>query len=200
MAERTPLHEQTAAGGAVFAEESGWLTPAHFGDPLAEYDRARGGAVLVDQSSRGKVEVRGADAARFLHNLSTNDIVRLAPGAGCEAFLTTNKAKVIAYVLIFRQDLAKNQPSFWLDATPGAADRVLQHLDRFLISEQVEFVDRTREYAQMHLAGPRAEDRAETTGRRSGSARGTVAAHRGRSRRRVPRGDSPSRRAGTAGV
>jgi folate-binding protein YgfZ len=157
VAEHTPLHEQTAAAGAVFDEEAGWLIPAHFGDPVGEYNHARGGAVLVDRSSRGKVEVRGADAARFLHNLATNEIVRLAPGEGCEAFLTTNKAKVIAYLLIFRDDSAANPPAFWLDTTPGMDDRIMQHLDRYLISEQVEFANRTREYAQMHLAGPQAE-------------------------------------------
>jgi folate-binding protein YgfZ len=152
MAERTPLHDETAAAGAVFVEEAGWLTPAHFGDALAEYNHARTGAVLVEQSQRGKVEVKGADAARFLHNLSTNDMLHLAPGAGCEAFLTTAKAKVIAYLLVFRRDVA----SFWLDLTPGTADKLIQHLDRYLISEQVEFADRTRAFAQMHLAGPQA--------------------------------------------
>jgi folate-binding protein YgfZ len=156
MAERTPLHEQTATAGAVFAEEAGWLLPAHFGDPVAEYNRARGEAVLVDESPRGKIEVSGADAARFLHNLTTNDIVHLTNGAVCEAFLTTAKAKVIAYLLIVRQDSAANQPAFWLDTTTGAEDKVMQHLDRFLISEQVEFVNHTREFAQMHFAGPRA--------------------------------------------
>jgi folate-binding protein YgfZ len=110
--------------------------------------------ILVDRSNRGKVEVRGADAARFLHNLSTNDIVKLAEGQGCEAFLTTIKAKVIAYLLIFRQDAPVAPPAFWLDLTPGADDKVLHHLDRHLISEQVEFANRTTEFAQMHLAGP----------------------------------------------
>jgi folate-binding protein YgfZ len=156
MVERTPLHEQTASAGAVFAEEAGWLIPAHFGDPVAEYNRARGEAVLVDESPRGKIEVSGADAARFLHNLSTNDILNLTNGAACEAFLTTTKAKVIAYLLIFRQDSAANKPTFWLDTAPGTADKVMQHLDRYLISEQVEFANRTQEFAQMHLAGPQA--------------------------------------------
>lgn len=150
MAEYTPLHEQTSALGAVFVEEAGFLMPAHFADPAAEYAQARAGAVLVDESHRGKVEVRGADAARFLHNLTTNDILNLAPGRGCEAFLTTAKAKVIAYLLIFRHDAT----SFWLDVAPGLAERVIQHLDRYLISEQVEFRDHSRAYAQMHLAGP----------------------------------------------
>jgi folate-binding protein YgfZ len=150
MAERTPLYEQTSATGAVFVEEAGFLMPGRFGDPAAEYAQARTGAVLVDESHRGKVMARGADAARFLHNLTTNDILNLAPGRGCETFLTTAKAKVIAYLLLYRQDTV----SFWLDVAPGAAERVIQHLDRYLISEQVEFLDHSRAFAQMQLAGP----------------------------------------------
>src|SRR5262249_53500443 len=33
----------------------------------------------------------------------------------------------------------------------------IKHLDHFVISEQVEFADRTREFAQVHLAGPEAK-------------------------------------------
>lgn len=152
MPEKTPLHEQTREAGAVFVEESGFLVPSRFGDPAFEYTQARSRAVVLDESHRGKVELRGADAARFLHNLTTNDILNLAPGRGCEAFLTTAKAKVIAYVLIYRQDAA----SFWLDVAPGSAERVIQHLDRYLISEQVEFLDHSRALVQMHFAGPKA--------------------------------------------
>jgi folate-binding protein YgfZ len=156
MPERTPLYEQTSAAGAVFVEEAGFLVPAHFGDDAAEYDAAQASAVLVDQSPRGKIEVRGADAARFLHNLTTNDILHLPPGGGCEAFLTTAKAKVIAYLLIFRHAVPVDPPGFSLDIAPGAAEKVMQHLDRYLISEQVEFANHTTSFAQMHLAGPRA--------------------------------------------
>jgi tRNA-modifying protein YgfZ len=156
MAERTPLHDPTSAAGAVFVEEAGFLVPAHFGDALAEYNAARNAAVLVDQSPRGKIEVSGADAARFLHNLTTNDILNLAPGAGCEAFLTTAKAKVIAYLLIYRHAAPVDPPGFSLDVAPGTADKVMQQLDRYLISEQVEFANHTAAFAQMHLAGPHA--------------------------------------------
>ncbi len=157
MAERTPLHDQTSSTGAVFVEDAGYLVPAHFGDVLAEYSAVRSAAVLIDQSPRGKVEVWGADAARFLHNLTTNDILNLAPGAGCEAFLTTAKAKVIAYLLIYRHTFPVDPPGFSLDVAPGAADKVIQHLDRYLISEQVEFAEPTTAlFAQMHLAGPHA--------------------------------------------
>ncbi|MHB1423430.1 MAG: CAF17-like 4Fe-4S cluster assembly/insertion protein YgfZ [Gemmataceae bacterium] len=158
MAERTSLHEQTTAAGAVFVEEAGFLTPAHFGNAAAEYDAARASAVLVDRSPRGKIEVRGADAARFLHNLTTNDVLNLPAGGGCEAFLTTAKAKVIAYLLIFRRAAPVDPAGFSLDVAAGAAERVIAYLDHYLISEQVEFSNHTAAFAQMHLAGPCAED------------------------------------------
>jgi folate-binding protein YgfZ len=164
MAERTPLYEPTSAAGAVFVEEAGFLVPAHFGDALAEYNAARAAAVLADQSPRGKIEVWGADAARFLHNLTTNDILNLAPGTGCEAFLTTAKAKVIAYLLIYRHavpggtGVSPVEQRFSLDVAPGAADKVIQQLDRYLISEQVEFANHTTAFAHVHVAGPRATD------------------------------------------
>src|SRR3954469_21107312 len=157
MPERTPLYDVTAAAGAAFAEEAGWQVPAHFGDPAAEYARARAGAGLWDVSHRGKVELTGPEASAFVHNLCTNDVNDLALGAGVEAFLTTNKAKVVVGPLfVFHVRLHDGRPALWLDVPPGTAEKVIQHLDRFVISEQVEFADRTREFAQLHLAGPQA--------------------------------------------
>jgi folate-binding protein YgfZ len=157
MAEPTPLHDAAAQAGAVFTEDTGWLVPDHFGEPAREYDQARSGCVLFDQSHRGKVELTGADAGNFLHNLCTNDVKNLAAGAGCEAFLTTAKAKVVAYLFLYHRRQPDGRPSFWLDLAPGTSEAVLKHLDHFLISEQVEFADRTRELAQMHVTGPQAE-------------------------------------------
>jgi folate-binding protein YgfZ len=152
MAIPTPLHEVAAQAGAVFTEDAGWRVPDHFGDPAREYDQARAGCVLFDQSHRGKVAVSGNDAASFLHNLCTNDIKNLPVGAGREAFLTTAKAKVVAYLFLHR-----TESGFWLDLAPGTAAVVLKHLDHYLISEQVEFLDHSRDYAQIHIAGPAAE-------------------------------------------
>jgi folate-binding protein YgfZ len=151
MAEVSSLFEIAKQAGARFAEEFGWTIPVDFGDPVAEYDYAKNHAALFDVSSRSKVEVTGADAGSFLNNLCTNDVKNLAPGAGCEAFFTTIKAKVVAHVMIFRPP---EGGSYWLDAVPGQSDKIIKHLDHFLISEQVEFTDQTREYAQIRVAGP----------------------------------------------
>jgi folate-binding protein YgfZ len=110
-------------------------------------------ATLFDLSSHGKVQVSGPDAAKFLHNLSTNEIVNLPAGSGCEAFLTTGQAKIIAYVFIFRVQLPDGGQEFWLDTGPGMGEKVHSHLDRYLVSEQVELADSTPDARQFHLAG-----------------------------------------------
>jgi folate-binding protein YgfZ len=145
-----------ASAGAHFEEEAGWLVPADFGNDGAEYSAALSDAAVFDQSHHGKVEVSGADAAAFLHNLCTNDIRGLRPGQGCEAFLTTGQAKIVAHAAIFQVPGNDGAASFWLDLAPGKAAQVVQHLDHYHISEQIELVDRTPAFAQVHVAGPRA--------------------------------------------
>jgi tRNA-modifying protein YgfZ len=150
------LHEMTTKAGATYTEEAGNAIPEHFGDAASEYRQARAGAVLFDVSHRGKVELTGPEAPMFLHNLCTNDVTSLPVGAGCEAFLTTAKAKVVSYLYVFHLLLHDGRPALWLDVASGTSEKVIQHLDHFVISEQVEFADRTREFAQMHLAGEQA--------------------------------------------
>ncbi len=132
-------------------EERG--SPRHFGDPAGEYRAACARAALFDLSDRGKVELSGPDAVTFLHNLCTNDIKGLPPGGGCEAFLTTAKARVVAQVFVSRLPRAGGDVLL-LDTAAGGAERLLQHLNHFLISEQVEVADRTGDLALFHLCGP----------------------------------------------
>jgi folate-binding protein YgfZ len=127
-----------------------------------DYDRARTDAALFDVSDRGEVELTGADAPSFIHNLSTNDVLNLPLGGGCEAFFTTAKAKVVAYALIYHVRIAGGKDALWLDVARGQAPRLIQHLEGFLISERVEMADRTADFAQFHLAGPRAKAVLET--------------------------------------
>jgi folate-binding protein YgfZ len=152
------LHEITRAAGAVFIDEAGSSIPAHFGDWRSEYEQARVGAALFDRSHHGKLGVAGSDAATFLHNLSTGDVKNLPEGAGCETFLCTATARVVAHVWIFRHPADGKRQRFSLDVAPGLAARVLAHLDRYLISEDVELADHSAELAQLHLAGPRAAE------------------------------------------
>jgi tRNA-modifying protein YgfZ len=163
MPQISPLHEITQEAGAVFTELADWTVPGRFGSATAEYQQARSSAVLFDVSNRGKVEVTGKDAATFLHNLCTNDIENMPLGAGCEAFFCTTRAKVVAHALIYHLLLPGDRHAFWLDVAPGQAEKLIQHLDRFIISEQVEIADRTQGFCQVHLAGPNAKPVLERT-------------------------------------
>jgi folate-binding protein YgfZ len=152
----TPFHECEAASGAQFVEDAGWMLPSHFGIAMAEYQLARQRAAFFDRSHHGKIEVSGKDARTFLHNLCTNDLKNLPQARACEAFFATNKAKAIAHVSIYHRP-AESSERFWIDAGPGLGPKLAQHLDRYLISEQVEIADRTAEFAQLHLAAADAE-------------------------------------------
>ncbi len=109
------------------------------------------GSRVFDLSDHGKVEVAGKDAAAFLHNLCTNDIKRLAVGEGCEAFFTNAKARVLAYVWIEHATLADGRPVFQVDTERGLGATLFDHLNRYLISEEVELTDRSKELAELHL-------------------------------------------------
>jgi folate-binding protein YgfZ len=130
--------------------------PEYFDNWQEEYRAALESAALFDQSHRSKLEVSGPEAGMFLQNLCTNDVKSLPIGAGCEALFTTLKAKIVAHAYIFHLLLGDQRSAYWLDAAQGQAEKIIKHLDHHLISEQVEFADRTQEFAQLHLAGPKA--------------------------------------------
>ena len=79
----TALHAHLVARGAVHADDRGVALPRHFGDPAAEYRALTRGAAVLDLGFRTLVRAVGPDRATFLQGMLTNDVERLAPGAGC---------------------------------------------------------------------------------------------------------------------
>lgn len=115
----------------------------------AEIDALLDGAGVADLSARTQIEVAGSDRASFLHNLSTNEIRKLKPGGGCEAFFCDARGHIQAHVYIFCRD-----QSLVIDSVPGAADVLMPHLDRYLIREDVQLTDRSNEWCELLVAGP----------------------------------------------
>jgi len=154
----SPLHATAERAGATFAEAGGYALPARFADPAAEYRAALAGAALFDTSHAGKLEVSGPDAPAFLSNLSTNDVKALPLGGGCETYFLDHRAKTLFQAWAYHVRLSGGRHAVWLETTPGYAGKLLQHLDKYLISEAVELADVTAGFAQVHLAGPAAKD------------------------------------------
>jgi folate-binding protein YgfZ len=158
MPHPSPLHDLEAQSGAAFAEYAGHSLPAHYADPAAEYRAATGGAALFDYSHAAKLEVTGPDAPQFLHNISTNDIKSLPLGGGCEAYFCDAVAKALFVAWIYHLRLADGRNAFWVETTPGRGEALLKHLDKYLIADAVELADVTDQFAQLHLAGPKAKE------------------------------------------
>lgn len=118
---------------------------------LAEYEALATAAGVADLTGRTRLEIRGNDRARFLHSFCTNDVQRLQPGAGCEAFLTNHQGKTVGHVFV-----CCGADAIVLDAVPGQSAKIIAHLDRFVISDDVTFHDRTEEMGELLVAGPRA--------------------------------------------
>ena len=100
--------------------------------------------------ARTQIELTGEDRAKFLHNLCTNEIKKLQPGQGVEAMLLDARGHVLFLGIVFcRAD------SLVIDTTHDQGERLLAHLNKYQIREQVEFHDRTADWAEVIVAGPR---------------------------------------------
>jgi folate-binding protein YgfZ len=120
-----------------------------FGDAALEYAGACRTAALMDRSELTRLEFRGRDRARYVHNLCTNNIKSLAPGRGCEAFVTDVHGKVLAYVRIFAA-----VDAIYMDSARDTGARLIAHFNRYLITEDVQIADRTSDTAAFLLVGP----------------------------------------------
>lgn len=114
---------------------------------------------LFDVSDRVQIEVTGRDRVKFLHSFCTNDIKKLQPGQGCEAFVTNVNGKVLGHIFVFAE-----RDSLWLESVAGATATLLPHLDKYLITEDVRFADRSAEFAELLLAGSSSTELLERLG------------------------------------
>jgi tRNA-modifying protein YgfZ len=160
MMSNTALREIQSQSGAVWssADDASGLA-LHFGSPREEYTAATTDAALFDFSDRNVIELSGSDRAKFLHNFCTNDINRLSAGRGCEAFITNVKGKILGHAWI-----DAGESALWLDAVAGSAERLLPHLERYHINEDVTITDRSEEWAELLVLGPNAPERLAALG------------------------------------
>jgi len=149
------LRERQRQAGAVFASDPAFPDdcglPLHFGNPREEYAAALSGAALIDWSDHGVIELTGSDRVKFLHSFCTNDVKRLAAGQSCEAFITNVKGRILGHVWI-----EAGSSSLRLDAGPVSTDRLLAHLERYIINEEVAVADRSVEWGELLVLGPSA--------------------------------------------
>ncbi len=116
---------------------------------MSGYEALRSGAAWVDLSSRGKIRVTGEDRARLLHAMSTNDMEHLATGEGLYAFFLTAQGRILADAYIYNLG-----DSLLLDTEPETADKLRDHLDKYIIADDATLEDETSQWAVIGIEGP----------------------------------------------
>jgi folate-binding protein YgfZ len=106
-----------------------------------------------DRSSRPRIAVAGPDRAKFLHNLTTNDVKRLAEGSGQESFVTSPQGKVLAYVTLLA-DVGK----ILLRTDQDALEALLPHLVKYGVFDEVTIENETQTTFEYHVMGPSAAE------------------------------------------
>jgi tRNA-modifying protein YgfZ len=114
------------------------------------YDQLRESAAWHDLTGRGKIKLIGEDRARLLHAMTTNNIQQLQTGQGCYAFFLSAQGRILgdSNILCFADH-------FLLDTEPEIAEKMYQHLDRFLIADDVTLEDLTPALVTIAVEGPR---------------------------------------------
>jgi folate-binding protein YgfZ len=151
-----PPHAETQEErhGATFdGRDGGGRVPvSNYGDARAEYEAVRGGdgAGLIDLSTRGRIEVSGAEAVQFLNGLITNDAKTLAAGAWMHAAFPNVQGRLLAHARVARPG---EEVSFLIDTEPATHEKVFQTLQRFTLAGDFRVRDVTGETAQVSLQG-----------------------------------------------
>ena len=123
------------------------------------YQALHEGAALIDVTGRGKIRVSGDDRARLLHAMTTNHVEGLAPGHGLYAFFLNSQGRILADVNIWNMG-----ESFLLDTEPSTAQLVFEHLDKFIIADDVSLLNETDGTASVLVDGPLANSVVEKAG------------------------------------
>jgi folate-binding protein YgfZ len=124
-------------------------TPLSVTDP--GYQALRSAAAWLDLSARGKIIASGEDRARLLHAMTSNQVQELQPGEGCYAFFLNPQGRILADVNLFCRE-----NDFLLDVEPETRESLYQHLDHYIIADDVALEDATPRIATLALEGPQA--------------------------------------------
>jgi folate-binding protein YgfZ len=124
----------------------------------AQYRQLREECGLLDRSERGKLLVRGPDAAEYLQGQLTNDVEGLEPGDGQYAALLDRKGHMQADMRVLRPAAEE----ILLDTEPEAIAATRRHLEMYSIGRDVEVTDISAERAILSLLGPRSVELAGT--------------------------------------
>jgi folate-binding protein YgfZ len=105
-------------------------------DTKSELDAIRSSAAIFPLTDRAFLRITGSDATRWLNGMVTNNIAALAPGEGNYNFLLNAQGRIQGDCIIYREP--SDTPTFLLETDKSQIEAIQQHLDKFIIMDDVE--------------------------------------------------------------
>jgi sarcosine oxidase, subunit alpha len=157
---RSNMHYRHLEAGAQMLHAGAWYRPAYYGPKSAraeairnEVHNVRNNVGLVDVSTLGGIEVRGADAAEFLNRIYTFEFAKQPVGRARYALLTNEAGTVIDDGVACRF----HENHYYVTTTTGGADRVYQHMLKWNAQWRldVDLANVSSAWCGVNIAGPK---------------------------------------------
>ena len=103
---------------------------------------------VLDRSPRGVLQLTGPDRAAFLQGMVSNDVAALQPGSSCHAALLDATGHILADLFVHAR-----LDTLLLETDSETLSIVHTTLDKFLIMEDVQIADASRQWAVVSVLG-----------------------------------------------
>ncbi len=147
----TPLFNEHERLNAKLESRHGWHVPGSYRSAAVELRNAHKSAVVVDTGDLGILELTGdLDRVRpFLHEVSTNNMIDIAPGQARRTILLDKKGKFIDDVMVYHLQLKENGLCRFLVTTHPGNTRFVLNWFRCLSDEYILFDETKDLYAKV---------------------------------------------------
>ncbi|KGT48510.1 glycine cleavage T C-terminal barrel domain-containing protein (plasmid) [Acinetobacter sp. ANC 7454] len=156
---QTPMHQRHLELGAKMMPAGNWQRPAFYGPAeqrLKNIERealnVRQNVGIIDVSTLGGLEIRGADSAEFLNRLYTFAFAKLPVGKTRYAVMAAEDGVVIDDGVAGRI----SEQHFYVTATTSGVDRIYQQMLKWNAQWRlnVDIANVTTAFAAVNVAGP----------------------------------------------
>jgi aminomethyltransferase len=150
MTRRTPLNDAHRALGARMVDFAGWDMPVQYSSVIAEHEAVRNAVGLFDVSHMGEIEFRGPGALEAANRLITNDLSKCADGQALYAGLLNDQGGFVDDVVAYRFSPER------ILVVVNASNKDKDFAWMLSRAEGVKPVDRSDDFAQIAVQGPKA--------------------------------------------
>ncbi len=150
----TPLYKRHLAHQAKIVEFGGWQMPVQYKGIIDEHLATRNSVGLFDVSHMGEIEITGPDALPFIQKVVTQDVAKAIDGSQVlYSVICYPSGGIVDDILIY-----KFSPThIFLCVNASNIEKDFEWISSQRVGEQVTIQNRSSDYVQLAIQGPKAE-------------------------------------------